>query len=158
MQKKVDRLCGLAVRVPGYRSRGPGFDSRRYQVFWEVVGLERGPLNLVSTTEKLLERKSSSPGLENREYGRRDPSHCPRNTVSKKLALTSPTSGGRAAVMVRSRTKPRSYYYYYENKRDTAFQFRAYFMSSVHKNALTPTKSYKKCTSLQGLIQYLNKE
>jgi hypothetical protein len=37
-----DRLCGLVVRVPGYRSRGPRFDSRRYQIFWEVVGLERG--------------------------------------------------------------------------------------------------------------------
>jgi hypothetical protein len=23
----VDRLCGLVVRVPGYRSWGPGFDS-----------------------------------------------------------------------------------------------------------------------------------
>jgi hypothetical protein len=42
-----DRLCGLVVRVPGYRSRSPGFDSRRYQIFWEVVGLERGPLSLV---------------------------------------------------------------------------------------------------------------
>jgi hypothetical protein len=29
----VDRLCGLVVRVPGYRSRGPRFDSRRYQIF-----------------------------------------------------------------------------------------------------------------------------
>jgi hypothetical protein len=27
-----DRLC-LVVRVPGYRSRGPGFDSRPYQIF-----------------------------------------------------------------------------------------------------------------------------
>jgi hypothetical protein len=29
-----DRHCGLVVRVPGYRSRGPGFDSRRYHIFW----------------------------------------------------------------------------------------------------------------------------
>jgi hypothetical protein len=28
-----DRLCGLVVRVYGYRSRGPGFDSRPYQFF-----------------------------------------------------------------------------------------------------------------------------
>jgi hypothetical protein len=26
-------LCGLVVRVPGYRSRGPGFDSWRYHIF-----------------------------------------------------------------------------------------------------------------------------
>jgi hypothetical protein len=29
----VDRLCGLVVRVPGYRSRGFRFDSRRCQIF-----------------------------------------------------------------------------------------------------------------------------
>jgi hypothetical protein len=28
-----DRLCGLVVRVSSYRSRGPGFDSRPYQIF-----------------------------------------------------------------------------------------------------------------------------
>jgi hypothetical protein len=28
-----DRLCGLVVRVPGYRFRGPGFDFQRYQIF-----------------------------------------------------------------------------------------------------------------------------
>jgi hypothetical protein len=37
------------------------------------VGLERGPLSLVSTTEELLEGKSSGSGLEIRDYGRRDP-------------------------------------------------------------------------------------
>jgi hypothetical protein len=61
-----DHLCGLVVRVPGYRSRGPEFDSRRYQIFWEVVGLERGPLSLVMIIEELLEWKSSGSGLENR--------------------------------------------------------------------------------------------
>jgi hypothetical protein len=35
------------------------------------VGLERGPLSLVSTTEEVLGRNSSGSGLENREYGRR---------------------------------------------------------------------------------------
>jgi hypothetical protein len=34
------------------------------------VGLERGPLSLVSTTEELLGRKSSGSGPEIREYGR----------------------------------------------------------------------------------------
>jgi hypothetical protein len=58
------------VRVPCYRSRGPGFDPRRYHIFWEAVGLERGPLSLVSSLEKLLRRKSSGSGLENREYCR----------------------------------------------------------------------------------------
>jgi hypothetical protein len=52
----------------------PGFDSRRYQIFGEVMGLERGPLSLVSTIEQLLARKSSGSGLEIREYGHRDPS------------------------------------------------------------------------------------
>jgi hypothetical protein len=28
-----DRVCGLVFRVSGYRSRGPGFDSRPYQIF-----------------------------------------------------------------------------------------------------------------------------
>jgi hypothetical protein len=51
----TDRLCGLVVRVPGYRSRGPEFDSRRCQIFWKVVGLERGPLSLVRINEELLE-------------------------------------------------------------------------------------------------------
>jgi hypothetical protein len=42
--------------------------------------LERGSLSLVSTTEELLERKSSGSGLESREHGRRDPSRSPRGT------------------------------------------------------------------------------
>jgi hypothetical protein len=108
MSNKVDHLCGLVVRVPGYitemycapcevqteficyveQSRPPlwtsgqvswlqiqrlGFDSRHYQVFWEVVDLERGPLSPVSTNEELFERKSSGSGLEKRKYGSRDP-------------------------------------------------------------------------------------
>jgi hypothetical protein len=43
------------------KSRGPGFDSRRYPIFWEVVGLERGPLNLVRIIEESLEGKVAAP-------------------------------------------------------------------------------------------------
>jgi hypothetical protein len=32
-----------------------GFDSWRYHIFWEVVGLERGVISLVSTAEVLTE-------------------------------------------------------------------------------------------------------
>jgi len=50
-------LCGLVVRVSGYRYRGPRFDPRRYQIFWVVVSLERGPLSLMRSIEELLEWK-----------------------------------------------------------------------------------------------------
>jgi hypothetical protein len=69
------------------------------------VGLERGPLSLVSTIEELLERKSSGSSLERREHGRRDPLRLQRDIFYPKLALTSPTSGGRVVGIVRSRTK-----------------------------------------------------
>jgi hypothetical protein len=84
----------------------PVLDSRRYQIFWEVVGLERGSFSLVSTTEELLWRKGSGTCLEIREYGRKHPSHWPRGTLySQKLALTSPTSGGHSVGIVCSRTQ-----------------------------------------------------
>jgi hypothetical protein len=51
-------LCGLVVRVLGYRSGGPdsipGTTRKKKK---GLVGLDRGPLSLVSTTEELLERK-----------------------------------------------------------------------------------------------------
>jgi hypothetical protein len=47
MALHYDRLCDLVVRVSGCRTRGFGFgfDSRRYQIFLEVVGLKWGPLS-----------------------------------------------------------------------------------------------------------------
>jgi hypothetical protein len=56
----LDRLCGLVVRVLGYRSGDPGSIpgiTRKKK----VVGLERGPLSLVSTTGELLDRKVAAP-------------------------------------------------------------------------------------------------
>jgi hypothetical protein len=74
------------------------FDSRHYQIFWEVVGLEGSSLSLVSTIEELLGRNSSGSGLENWEHGCRDPSHWPRDTLyPQKLTLNR-----RQAAVVRS--------------------------------------------------------
>jgi hypothetical protein len=82
-------------RVPGYRSRGSGFDSRRYQIFWEVVGLGCGPFSLVSTIEELLGRNSSGSGPESRDHGSGYLLRWSCDTLyPQKLALTSPTSNG----------------------------------------------------------------
>jgi hypothetical protein len=56
----ADRLCGLVARVLGYRSGGPGSIPGTNKKK-KLVGLERGPLSLVSTTEELLDRKVAAP-------------------------------------------------------------------------------------------------
>jgi hypothetical protein len=63
----MDRFCGIVVRVLGYRSGGPclipgttRFSEKKRQKK-TVVGLEWGPLSLVSTTEELLDRKVAAP-------------------------------------------------------------------------------------------------
>jgi hypothetical protein len=56
-----DRLCGLVVRVLGYRSGGPGSIPGTTRFSGKKKGLERGPLSLVSTTEELLDRKVAAP-------------------------------------------------------------------------------------------------
>jgi hypothetical protein len=60
LRANSDRLCGLVVRVLGYRSGGQGSIlgiTRKKR----AVGLERGPLSLVSRTEELLDRKVAAP-------------------------------------------------------------------------------------------------
>jgi hypothetical protein len=63
------------VRVLGYRSGGPGSipDTTRKK----VLGLERGPLSLVSTTDELLDRKVAAPvyKTENTAVGIRHAAH-----------------------------------------------------------------------------------
>jgi hypothetical protein len=128
----LDRLCGLVVRVHGYTSRGPGFDSRRCQMFWEVVGLERGPHSLLRIIEQLLEWKSSGSGLETRINDRGDPLRWQHDTLYlKKLALTSATSGGRSVGIVRLRTNGHGVFSLY---------FCCYFLF-VEKILLIPLKT-----------------
>jgi hypothetical protein len=60
------------------------------------VGLERGLLSFVSTTEELLERKSSSSGIEAESMAVGDPLLCDHATplYPQKLALPSPRGSG----------------------------------------------------------------
>jgi hypothetical protein len=63
------------VRDLGYRSGGPG--SIPGTTIKKVVGLKRGPLSLVSTTEELLDRKVAAPAYktENTAVGIRHTDH-----------------------------------------------------------------------------------
>jgi hypothetical protein len=78
----------------------------------KVVGLERGPLSLQSTTEELLDRKVAAPvwKTENTAVGIRHADHV-APSIRKKLAITSPTSGGRSVGIVRSRTQTMEFFY-----------------------------------------------
>jgi hypothetical protein len=69
------------------------------------MGLERGPLSLVSTIEELLERKSSGSGLINREYDNRDPSRLPRGIPLSAKVGTKFADKRRSLGIVRSRTQ-----------------------------------------------------
>jgi hypothetical protein len=60
------------LQIRGSRVRLPALQKKKRRR--KVVGLDRGPLSLMSTTEELLGRNSSCSGLESQEYGYRDSS------------------------------------------------------------------------------------
>jgi hypothetical protein len=79
-------LCGECYKnvYTQRRTNYPSFkvlNSRLYQISWEVLGLEWGPLYLMSKIRELLGRKSSGSGLESREFVHRDPSRWSRGTL-----------------------------------------------------------------------------
>jgi hypothetical protein len=95
----------LLLFILDYRPGGPGSipgTTRKKK----LVSLELGPLSLVSTTEELIDRKVAAPvyKTENTAVGIRPADHV-APSISKKLAITSPTSGGRSAGVVGSRTQ-----------------------------------------------------
>jgi hypothetical protein len=74
------------------------------------VGLERGPLSLVSTTDELLGRKSSGSGLDSREYVLCTDHEIP--LYPRKLAFTSPTRGSPSVGIVHSLTQTTEFVFY----------------------------------------------
>jgi hypothetical protein len=65
---RKDRLCDLVVRVPGYRSRRPGFDSPALPDFLRSSASGTGS---TLPREELLGRKRRCSVKENLKYGRR---------------------------------------------------------------------------------------
>jgi hypothetical protein len=89
-----------------------GFDSRRYQIFREVLGLEQGPLSLASTTEERLERKSSESSPEILEYGSRGSIALTTWYPLSAKVGTTPTRGGHSVSIVHSRTQATEFFLY----------------------------------------------
>jgi hypothetical protein len=104
------RLRRLVVRVLGYRSGGPS--SIPGTTRKNLVGLEWGPLSLMSTTEELLDRKVAAPvyKTENMAVRIRHADHV-APSIRKMLEITSPTSGGRSVGIVRSRTQTMEFFW-----------------------------------------------
>jgi hypothetical protein len=99
------------VRVLSYKSGGPGSipgTTRKKK----AMGLEWGPLSLVSTTEELLDRKVAAPvkKTENTAVGIRHADHVAPH-YPQKLAITSLTSGSRLVGIVRSRTQTMEFFF-----------------------------------------------
>jgi hypothetical protein len=107
---EASRYFGYIISS-GYRSRGQG--SIPGTTRKKVVGLEWGPLSLVGTTEEILDRKVAAAVYksENTAVGIRHADHVVLS-ISKKVAITSPRSGGRSVGIVRSRTQTKVFSFY----------------------------------------------
>jgi hypothetical protein len=99
------------------------------------MGLERGPLSLVSTIEELLERKNVAAPVykaENTTVG--SVTLTTWHPLSQTLALTSPTSGGRSVAIVRSRTQATAFLF---------FKPLDYHMSGAPPVGITPRRKWE---------------
>jgi hypothetical protein len=103
-------LCGLVVRVSGYRSRGPGSilgATRFSEELWVWNGVHSA--SRVQLRNCLKEKERLRPTKSRYGVGNRRADHGTPST-RKDLALTSPTSGGRSVDIVRLRTQATDFF------------------------------------------------
>jgi hypothetical protein len=80
-----DRLCALVVRVPGYRSRGPGSipnATKFSEKYWVLNG---APSASWVQLRSYLKKKTSGSVLGNRDYGRDPPRWLRGTPLSSKV-------------------------------------------------------------------------
>jgi hypothetical protein len=105
---RTEFICCVEESRPPLWSRGQsswlqtqrsGFNSRHYQIFWEVVGPKRGPLSLMGAIQERIQSRKSrlQPWGICADY--------PIPLYPQKLALTSLSSGGRSIGIVPSWTQ-----------------------------------------------------
>jgi hypothetical protein len=102
----VNRLCGLVVRAPGCRSRGPGSvpgTTTFYEKKWVWNG---GSLSLVSTNEELLDRKVAASFNKTEITTVGDSPRWLRDIpLSAMVGTNFAVKRGSLGLIVRSRTK-----------------------------------------------------
>jgi hypothetical protein len=103
--------------------------------------LELGFLGTEARIRQLVYQYDMGSGQENRINGRGDPLRLPHNTLyPQKLALTSPTSGGRSVGIVRLRTEGHGVFFIGQGVR-VPFLAGARYSSLLH-NIQTSTWSH----------------
>ena len=115
LKKKHMYSC---IFIYSYRYRGPGFDSRHCQIFLSSSGSETGSTQPREPPEvnwgATWIKKSS--GSRSRKQSLTAVGTCCADHATplypQKLALTSPTGGGRSVGIVRSRTKATEFFMY----------------------------------------------
>jgi hypothetical protein len=116
--------------------------------FREVVGLELGPLSLVRIIEELLERKVAAPVQKTKINGRGDSLRWARDTLyPQKLALTSPTSGGRSDGIPRLRTKATEFIFVFDMCSDVIIFYNVRSRMDVNCHLLGYTRHHSLCYS-----------
>jgi hypothetical protein len=132
------------LNAAGNRSRGPGSIPGATRFSENQLGLERGPLSLVSTTEELLGRKISGFNLEK---PRIRPWPCD-TLYSQKIALTSPTSGGRSVPS----TSTKKIMFIFNSRNFHSFEEYGYLLVRLFRSMKTVHKA--KCVSQKQYSHY----
>jgi hypothetical protein len=98
--------CVLVVRILGYRFSSLWYGFRRYKIFREIVGLERGALSLVMIIEKIFEWQVAARGIKCWDQRAYESFAWPHYTIyTQKFSGPSRTSGGRSVCIGHLRAK-----------------------------------------------------